>query len=270
MWFGHGTPSAWIVQMSYTAAALVVILCLVAAGLASFAVARRLSYAVRRNHHEVGGAVFLQLGVIYAVLLAFVFSQVWNEYNVAAQAISAECADLHGSAMLAQALPQQAGKALNQASARYVSTVVTKEWPLMTARRESAEAISDFQTMIRTAANLPATGPHNNDIHDQIVTLLLDAHAKRETRLFEMTQGIPVILWGVIIVYAAVLASFVVLSGVEYAPSLIVFSILFCGLNLMILVIIKMLDYPFEGALALPPVDFQKTLVTLQILAGKT
>ena len=37
-----------------------------------------------RRYHEVGYAVFLQLGVIFAVLLAFVFNNVWSDYNVAA------------------------------------------------------------------------------------------------------------------------------------------------------------------------------------------
>ena len=35
-----------------------------------------------RRYHEVGYAVFLQLGVIFAVLLAFVFNGVWSDYNI--------------------------------------------------------------------------------------------------------------------------------------------------------------------------------------------
>jgi hypothetical protein len=45
--------------------------------------------------------VFLQLGFILAALLAFVFNEVWNEYDVAEEAIDRECAALHGTAMLA-------------------------------------------------------------------------------------------------------------------------------------------------------------------------
>ena len=43
-----------------------------------------------RRYHEVGYAVFLQLGVIFAVLLAFVFNNVWSDYNAASQAINTE------------------------------------------------------------------------------------------------------------------------------------------------------------------------------------
>jgi len=48
------------------------------------------------RYHEVGYAVFLQLGVIFAVLLAFIFDNVWSNYNVASQAIDSECGSLHG------------------------------------------------------------------------------------------------------------------------------------------------------------------------------
>ena len=49
-----------------------------------------------RRYHEIGHAVFLQLGVIFAVLLAFVFNNVWSDYNVASQAIDSECAACTG------------------------------------------------------------------------------------------------------------------------------------------------------------------------------
>ena len=45
-----------------------------------------------RRYHEVGYAVFVQLGVIFAVPLAFVFNGVWSDYNTASQAIDSECA----------------------------------------------------------------------------------------------------------------------------------------------------------------------------------
>ena|SRR5215470_4419996 len=57
-----------------------------------------------RRYHEVGYAVFLQLGVIFAVLLAFVFNNVWSEYNVASQAVDSECGSLHGIAILSDCL----------------------------------------------------------------------------------------------------------------------------------------------------------------------
>jgi hypothetical protein len=62
-----------------------------------------------RRYHEVGYAAFLQLGIIFAVLLAFVFNNLWSNYNVASQAIDTECGSLHGIAILSDRLPSPAG-----------------------------------------------------------------------------------------------------------------------------------------------------------------
>lgn len=254
--------------MTYSAAALVVGLTAAAAGLASFGVHHRVSYNVRKRHQEVGGAVFLQLGVIYAVLLAFVFSETWGEYNTAAQAINTECSDLHASVLLAEDLPGNNGAAFERSVTTYINTVVGTEWKLMAQRRESRQALVDMLAMLNTARGLEATRPRDSEVRTQIITVLINAHEQRETRLFQMNQGLPAILWLLLIVYAVVLVVFVLLAGIEYATSLMVFTSLFCGLTVLILVIIRMLDYPFEGALALQPTDFQVTLARINFLLG--
>ena len=254
--------------MSYAAAVLTVLLSATAAGLASYVVARRVGFEIRRRHHEVGSVVFLQLGVIYAVLLAFVFSEVWGEYNTAKQAINTECADLHGSAMLAHDLPSGAGAgggAFTRAVATYVSTVITEEWPLMAARRrESPDALRDSQAMLDAAVNLEATRPGDAAVRGQILSLLASAHAQRETRLFQMTQGLPLMLWALLILYTAVLAGFVLLAGTPSPATHVLLAAVFTGCAVLILVVIRMLDYPFEGALALQPADFQATLEAMR------
>jgi len=117
--------------MNYLVACLIVLGSTAAAAVASFLVCRLAPIETRRRHHEVGSVVFLQVGVMFAVLLAFVFSEVWGEYNTAAQAINGECGALHGASMLANALPGHVGRPVNQAIANYVRTVAEEEWPAM-------------------------------------------------------------------------------------------------------------------------------------------
>ena len=79
-----------------------------------------------RRYHEVGYAVFLQLGVIFAVLLAFVFNNVWSNYNVASQAIDSECGSLHGIAILSDRLPSPARGVILEELRLYLTTVLDK------------------------------------------------------------------------------------------------------------------------------------------------
>ena len=71
-------------HMSYLTACLIVILSTVAASGASNILRRRLQLEARRRHHDVGNPIFLQLGLLFAVLLAFVYSDVQFGYNAAA------------------------------------------------------------------------------------------------------------------------------------------------------------------------------------------
>ena len=67
--------------MSYIEALFIVLLTAIASAIAALFVRGALDLDVRRQRHEVGSPIYLQIGVVFAVLLAFVFNEVWGEYN---------------------------------------------------------------------------------------------------------------------------------------------------------------------------------------------
>lgn len=253
--------------MTYLLACLIVLGAAAAAAVASFLVGHFLPVEARRSRHDVGGAIFGQLGILYSVLLAFVFSEVWGEYNTAAQAINGECGALHGAAMLADALPAGKGRPIERAILDYATVVIDREWPAMDRRRRSEQAALEFQTMLTTAARLEVSTPAEVALRGQIVTLLTEAHANRETRTFQIDQSLPLAVWAVLIALAVLLIAFVVFAGVEY-PIHTMFSAAFAGCIVSVLVLVRMLDFPFEGALALAKTDFLKILSELSALVG--
>jgi hypothetical protein len=245
--------------MSSLTAALIVVVCAAAAAVASYIVSRLVSLEARLNHYAVGSQVFLQLGVMFAVLLAFVFSEVWAEYNTADQAINGECGALHGAAMLANALPNAAGRPVNRAIIVYVNAVVEKEWPLMAKRQRSPEAAQDFRVAFDLAARLHSTQPSDVAIQGQLLSLLSQAHAYRETRTFQVRRSLPTAMWMVLGVLSAFLIGFVLFAGIE-GPGHMIFAGAFTGCTVMVLVLVRLLDFPFEGALSLSNGDFVKAL----------
>src|ERR1700757_3822044 len=90
--------------MSYTELGVLVFGAGFVAALICALLHRFVHYDIFRRYHEVGYAVFLQLGVIFAVLLAFIFNNVWSNYDAASQAIDSECGSLHGIAILSDRL----------------------------------------------------------------------------------------------------------------------------------------------------------------------
>lgn len=254
--------------MGYGEAVLIVLLTGIAATAAAGHVRRALGLDVRQRHHDVGNPVYLQIGVVFAVLLAFVFNEVWGEYNAAAQAINGECGALHGAAMMAHDLPDGAGRGVEQAILTYAKTVVNVEWPALEHRQASLQAVHAFQAMVEAAGNLPITRPSDTAIQSRILALLSEAHAYRETRIFQANQGLPIMIWLVLSFYALVLVAFVLFAGVESRIAHLSFTAVFATTVVLVLIVVRMLDYPFEGALTLSNADFVKTIQRVSAPSG--
>lgn len=254
--------------MSYIEALLLISLTAIASTAAASFVRYVLHLDIRRRLHEVGHPVYLQIGVVFAVLLAFVFNGVWGEYNRAAQAINGECGALHGAAVLAHDLSDRQGQGIEQAILNYAEVVINVEWASLAQRKASPEAVSAFQAIVDNAGRLNTTRPADLTIQGQILSLLAQAHAFRESRIFQANQGLPVVIWIVLSFYALVLVAFVLFAGVESRIGHLLFSAIFSTSVALVLIVVRMLDYPFEGALTLSNSDFVKTIELVTMLKG--
>ena len=205
---------------------------------------------------------------MFAVLIAFVFNEVWGEYNAAAQAINGECGALHGAAMLAHDLPDGRGRGVRQAILNYSKVVINIEWPALQHREASPQAVSAFQAIVQAAGRLSIAQPTDTTIQGQILSLLAQAHGFRETRIFQANQGLPIIIWLVLSFYGLVLVVFVLFAGVVSRTAHCFFTAIFATSVVLVLILVRMLDYPFEGALTLSNDDFLKTIERVTPLIG--
>ena len=254
--------------MSYAEALLLTLFTAIVSVIATSLVRRALGVDTRREHHEVGNPVYLQIGVVFAVLLAFVFNEAFGEYNAAAQAINGECGALHGAALLAHQLPDRHGRGVEEAILNYSKVVISDEWPALQHREASSNAVLAFQAIVEAAGNLSIGQPNDAAIQSQILSLLTQAHAFRETRIFHANQGLPIIIWIVLSFYGLVLVVFVLFAGVQSRIGHLFFTAVFSASVVLVFVLVRMLDYPFEGALTLSNEDFVRTIGHVSSLIG--
>ncbi len=254
--------------MSLPIALGIVLLCTLLAGAVSIFVHRTVHVELRRKHNEIGTAVFLQLGVIFAVWLAFVFSEVWSQYNSAADAVEMECSALQGAAVLASALPIQLGKPILDAEQSYIRGVIDDEWPAMFRQRDENQAVAAKLTqIIQETARIRPGNPADLGTRQQLLSFLEQANTHRGERVFQVGSGVPALLWCLLIGFGVVLAAFVTMAGVDNGGALVSFAMTFAAAVAAILVLIHLLDFPFEGALALSPQHFITTLSKIAIIA---
>src|SRR5215217_8930402 len=180
--------------------------CLIA--LAGLEVVQRLVPATSRQpHNDVAGFIYAALGVIYAVLLALVVIAVWEEYGAASETVEQEANAVAEIFWLGNRLPEPEGAHLQELVRAYAEEVVNKEWPLMeegqaplmtqapgtpagwTIIDNIRASLQDFEPRAKAEEQLYAEGL------DQ-VQRLADA---RRTRLVASEEGVPRILWSVLI-----------------------------------------------------------------------
>ncbi len=211
--------------------------------------------------------VFLQLGVLFAVLLAFVFSEAYSEYGEAQQAIDLECAALHAASMIESTLPAPEAQAMLRLEAAYVRDVIEDDWGEMRDHhRGSRKAVQTLTELVQMAARLPLADAGDAPVKAQLLEVLSTAHAEREVRLYQAQNGLPTILWVVLIGFGLVLMVFVAFSSVERYIWLTLFGLTFAVCVSAILALVGLLNYPFQGALALTPSDFAERLTDIMAL----
>ena len=90
---------------------------------------------LRRAHNDLAGFTIAVIGVLYAVLLAFIAIATWESFSKASDIVEAESDYAGGIYLDTQGLPQAKGKEIRDAVARYVSVVIEDEWPIQRAGR---------------------------------------------------------------------------------------------------------------------------------------
>ena len=135
----------------------------------------------------------------------------------------------------------------------------------MQRRKESQVADAKFQLLWQTVETVN-TGPADNQIRDQLLSLLAAAHQSRETRLYQMTQGVPGLIWSLLIMFASTLIGcMLVFTAEAYTSKAVLVGVFTSSLTLALLTV-RVLDFPFESALQLSSRDFNGTLAKVDRL----
>ena len=229
-------------------------ICLVA--LAGLELVQRLVPAgSRQPHNDVAGFIYAALGVIYAVLLALVVIAVWEEYELARETVEQGANAAADIFWLADQLPEPRGSHVQELVRSYAEEVVDNEWPLM----EQGQAPLMTQqrgtpvgwTLIDDIrANIQEFEPRTN-AEEQLYAEGLDQvdslSDARRMRLVAAEEGIPAVLWSVLIFAGIAAIGFTYLFGLEntWAHRLMVVTL--AAVIGLVLFTIGALEYPFSG-----------------------
>ncbi len=214
----------------------------------------------RKLHNDVAGFIYAVLGVSYAVLLGLMLIAVWEQWNAAEEVTSDEANELAGIFYFAHALPQPEGRHIQELTRSYAEAVVKDEWPLMEQGRSSPKAWETLNQMRGAIEGLNPTAGAQLARYNQILEQLHDLDNARRERLLAAEEGLPTILWVVLILGGVITVGFTYLFGLE---NTLVHTLMVASLAMIIsltLFTVAALDYPFKGDVRIRPVAFERVL----------
>jgi hypothetical protein len=218
-------------------------------------VQRLVSASSRQPHNDVAGFIYAALGVIYAVILALVVIAVWEKYQAASETVDQEANATAEIAWLAHRLPEPEGTHIQELCRSYAEEVAHKEWPLMeqgkappmtqergtpsgwTIIDDIRASLQDYEPRTRAEDQLYAAGL------DQIEEL----NDARRMRLVAAEEGIPGVLWSVLIFGGIAAIGFTYLFGMENTWAHRLMVVILAAVIGLVLFTIGSMEHPFSG-----------------------
>lgn len=218
-------------------------------------VRRRVPLKTLKENQDVAGFVIAVVGVIYAVLLAFVVVIVWEDFGSADTTANNEAAavgDLYRDAI---GIGGPQGRQLKTAVQAYAMSVVDSEWPHMAVHQSGSGDTESALNAVWSDVN-HLSQPANSTSADFVQAGIRDAATAteaRRSRILESGSQIPGTLWAVLIVGAIVTIAFTYLFGVDtlWHHALMVTAL--AMLVALSLLVILTLNLPYTGDVAVKP-----------------
>jgi hypothetical protein len=216
---------------------------------------------LRQQHNDVAGFIYAVVGIVYAVLLALVVIAAWEEHEAAKATVDSEANELAEIFWLAHRLPDSEGRQLQELARSYARVVLDEEWPLMAQEgRASARAWELLDEMRLAIQDLEVSTQADQVLYTQGLERIHDLADARRTRLVEADEGIPAILWVVLIVGGVVTVCFTYLFGLENTRAHRLMVAALAGVIALVLFTIGSLEYPFSGGARVGPGAFELIL----------
>jgi hypothetical protein len=214
---------------------------------------RRIEFQKLVEHNEVAGFMIAVVGVLYAVLMAFVVVVVWQQYNESNSNYGREVSQTADLYFFARSLPPDRQRSVHMLVERYIGEMIDQEWPAMRIAQASPAATA---TLAELKGEIAEFVPHS-DIESDARTHLEDTVQHlfdlRDQRLADNIETLPPVLWAALLVGAGITIGFGYLFGVtNFRVQLIMTGAVSALIAVMFTLLIE-LDFPFRRDTAISP-----------------
>ncbi|HLL27473.1 MAG TPA: DUF4239 domain-containing protein [Xanthobacteraceae bacterium] len=245
----------WIYNSPTWLVGAVIVAFFVAVAVAGLAIVHQLlSVKLRRQHNELVGFSIAVVGVIYAVLLAFIAVTTWETFRKADDVVAREAnfvGDVYHDTV---GLPDNLAVKLRGHLRDYVDIVIANEWPAQQAGHlDEQSRLKGWQSLADFHDDIGRFRPANAGeavLQAELLRTLNDLYNARRERILAAEQHVAGVVWWIIALGATLTVAHSYLFGMpNFKMHMLITAMLGASLAI-VLVLIVAFDRPFRGSLS--------------------
>jgi hypothetical protein len=217
----------------------------------------------RRDHNDAIGWHVSILGTTYAVIIGFMLYAVWTSYQNAEVNADNEANSLINLYRLADGLPSAQRVQVHQLVRDYTDEVIDEEWPAMSKGQISPGGHHIMQQLWAAVMQVKPVTFGEQTSMNLTLTELSTMTEHRRVRELQSESGLPGILWTVLLLGGAITTLSSCLFGTANFKLHCVQVISLTLLLSLALVAIADIDRPFQGAVRVTPLGFERARFTI-------
>ena len=217
----------------------------------------------RKLVNDVTGWQLGILGTTYGVILGFMLFTVWNDFRGAEVNANMEASALLTVSRLGAELPPPEREAIHALGVKYAETTINQDWPAMQMQENGDASQIVVGEMWKVLAEMKSASSGDSSA-DHLANALKDLSERRNLRAEELRNRLPGILWLLLIAGAGATVGSSCLLGndnkwLHYCQVLALTFVVSVALAS-----IADLARPFEGAVSVSSVAFERALAMMQ------
>lgn len=224
---------------------------------------KNLSWESFKENHEVGGFLFNALGLIYAVLLAFVVYATWNDYNESTGVVDKEADVLQSLYFDSEGLPDENKEIIKEDIIQYIEMIINEDWPLLAKGETNPRSKEKLIELWKNYNKINLVTDKQIAFFGESLNKLNDVTELRRLRILSSQNHIPGIIWAVILIGAITSVGFSLFFGTKNLVIQATMTSLFAMTNAIVIIMILALDHPFTGDIKISSDAFQQILIYL-------